>query len=135
MPKQYIFSSHRLFFLSMGFKLASESLKIHEIPPLKLVFCRRRFLNKFRDAKKNTILSIFGLKMVGCRHELGPMEREPEGGFHPPWRVITTSRSEAEWNVVNLLATGHAVTGVETPRRIFSLTAHAAHPLMFFKVC
>ena len=43
---------------------------------------------------------IWGPKWEGGQNEPGPLGREPGGGFHPPRRVITTSRSETEWNVV-----------------------------------
>ena len=51
------------------------------------------------ETRKTWISAILGLKMGGWAVWAGTHGREPEGGFHPPWRVLTTSRSGTEWNV------------------------------------
>ena len=68
----------------------------------KSCFLTLPFFEQISRQKKTHFGQFLVSKWEGGRHEPGPMGREPEGGFHPPWRVITTSRSETEWNVVNL---------------------------------
>ena len=79
-------------------KLASESSKIHEILK-KTCFLTCPFFEQISRREKTRFCQFLVSKLEGGRHEPGPMGREPEGGFHPPWRVITTSQSETEWNV------------------------------------
>ena len=68
----------------------------------KSCFLTLPFFEQISRQKKTHFGQFLVSKWEGGRHEPGPMGREPEGGFHPPWRVITTSRSGTEWNVVNL---------------------------------
>ena len=84
-----------------GPELTSESPKIHKMLQ-KSCFLTLPFFEQISRQKKTHFGQFLVSKWEGGRHEPGPMGREPEGGFHPPWRVITTSRSETEWNVVNL---------------------------------
>ena len=80
-------------------ELTSESPKIYKMLQ-KSRFLTLPFLKQISRHKKTHFGQFLVSKWEGGRHEPGPMGREPEGGFHPPWRVITMSRSEAEWNVV-----------------------------------
>ena len=81
-----------------GSELTSESPKIHKMLQ-KSCFLTLPFFKQISRHKKTHFGQFLVSKWEGGRHEPGPMGREPEGGFHPPWRVITTSRSETEWNV------------------------------------
>ena len=101
----------------------------HQQMRKNVIFGRSVFWANF-EMRKTTILSIFGLKRERWAAWAGSHGREPEGGFHPPWRVIIMSRSETEWNDTTFVCTTPE-PGLETPRRISTPTAHAAHPWWF----
>ena len=82
-----------------GPELTSESPKIHKMLQ-KSCFLTWPFFEQISRREETRFGQFLVSKWEGGRHEPGPLGREPEGGFHPPWRVITTSRSETEWNVV-----------------------------------